>query len=148
MSYVEKRKLLRHFVTISTKANIALSVFYNHIKDELGEDYYLIRNDIDTLLIDGYLYYEKLYHNGKLLDFVQLDPATIIIPTSKNTIIIYGQPFNHMLSVIEGVYLGILDIENNDVIKRVSNTIISNIKEHANDLLPKEKLRKYKLDSI
>ena len=155
-SYDEKRRILRKFAYENKEANTILIILNKKIKESLSnyskEKIELFIDDIKDLLTDGYLAYEKIYEKDIVIDCIKLDPTTLtpsIDPGTNKTMwiqyindnsrrkilnneqIVYinGTPSTALTSVIEGVYLNILDFTNNIVVDEISNIIVESIKK-------------------
>jgi len=143
-SYIEKRKILRKFHFQSKVSNeIINEILYKVIK-KVRYHYLLDSNDfLQNLLIDGYICYEKKYINGILISLIPIDVVNLTIDYVDNEtvyilnknkdnqqiftsdqIIYIMSPTNSYISIVEMIYLNIMDNHSKYTIKYHINNII------------------------
>lgn len=159
LCYEDKRRILRQFMMKSKDANTAVITIKSKLNGILSEKYFKLIDEyyLTSLLIDGYIAFEIIYDNhinresSKILKLEPIDPITLVpytdkwihYPDNKNkkrilyksqVLYIIGSPFNFITSIVEGVYLDLLDINNPNVINEITKNIYNSIKNEIINL--------------
>ena len=77
-SYLEKRKILRNFHFMNSDCYDLTNMVRYKILERIDDEKELIdvNNLIKTILVDGYVAFEKIYDGDKLSNLIRIDPLT------------------------------------------------------------------------
>lgn len=131
-SYIDKRQELRRFfheqpIAYSMIAYIVHNVNlikYQHLSEIIGQD---LRNIIKSLLVDGYLAYERVYLNmTNKYSFLQLDPCYIYF-TRTDWEIRYPNEIIRKIKKNDLVYISYSDISYTDHTSLIEQMMITGL---------------------